>query len=141
MSVLAVEYSGIQTCNLYGKEKIGDLAVGCNCDDRMVLVGNPISIGGMSMERWKRQFEYWILFILMLIVAVLSLAGMRNHRIYWLVILVPIGSGFLLMWLYKESRLASIKAFMDHYRIRPVHLWMGAIAVYYLMAVLSDLVF
>ena len=92
------------------------------------------------MERWKRQFEYWILFILMLIVAVLSLAGMRNHRIYWLVILVPIGSGFLLMWLYKESRLASIKAFMDHYRIRPVHLWMGAIAVYYLMAVLSDLV-
>jgi maltodextrin utilization protein YvdJ len=92
------------------------------------------------MERWKRQFEYWILFILMLIVAVLSLAGMRNHRIYWLVILVPIGSGFLLMWLYKESRLASIKAFMDHYRIRPVHLWMGVIAVYYLMAVLSNLI-
>lgn len=92
------------------------------------------------MERWKKQIDYWLLYLIFLIICVLSLAGRQNDKFILLMFTMVILSSLIFFCMQRETCLEKIKKMMDKRRIRPIHLWIGTIAVYYIIVVLIDLV-
>ncbi len=83
------------------------------------------------MERWKKQIEYWVLYLILLAVCILSLAGRRNNKFFLLMFAISIPSCLFFVWIQKGMRVERIKNFMEKHRIRPIHLWIGSIVAYY----------
>ena len=83
------------------------------------------------MERWKKQIEYWLLYLFFLIICVLSLAGRQNDKFILLMFAMVILSSLIFFCMQRETSLEKIKKMMDKRRIRPIHLWIGLIVIYY----------